>query len=324
MIMNDLVYDYFKLSRELIEGKSIDGTWRRDPYQITCACESGEIQAMKFNLKATRRLRFANSLVQIANMIHIAQHMDGCTVHLPAYWFLNSTSFRLSIGLKILIADKSPPEGITFAGAFFYLHSLLPICKNTKPNRYKILQEIKPYLNLGLSTNHPLGDKDLVIHVRYGDIFSEQKVHPGYGQPPFSYYKKVIESDSWDRIYVVFEDLKNPVINLILDYCINNDIRSDVVSGELKSDIDFLLRARNIVAGRGTFMAGVLALSDCVQQVYIFDSGFSTWGNLNPRVTKITDVTGEFKRAVLSNNWSNSESQRQLMCTYPVEHLGFS
>lgn len=46
-------------------------------------------------------------------------------------------------------------------------------------------------------------ESSLVIHVRGGDVFKSGEVHSGYAQPPLVFYRDIINSRSWGRVYVV-------------------------------------------------------------------------------------------------------------------------
>lgn len=161
----------------------------------------------------------------------------------------------------------------------------------------------------------------LVIHVRGGDVFSNQPSRR-YGQPPFAFYQLVIASHQWAGVTVVSEDTNNPVVDLIARYCDQRGIDLTQVSGSLLSDLSVLLGARHLVVASGTFGRTVVLLSEKVRHVYEFEK--SAWlYPLDNEVTlhRVSDVVGEYRDSVMADNWDNTEQQRLLMVQYPSSSL---
>lgn len=165
------------------------------------------------------------------------------------------------------------------------------------------------------------GSKVLTIHVRSGDVFGPRKP-PRYGQPPFSYYQIILQSKQWASVVLVYQDLNNPVVQVIIDYCAAKNIPLLTRSGELGNDLSALLGAEILVAGRGTFAPAIAGLSPHCRTVYYFEDKM----NVIPakpglRKIRVRDHAGDYRRQVLSKNWENSASQRELMVTYPSSSL---
>ena len=165
------------------------------------------------------------------------------------------------------------------------------------------------------------GDNVLTIHVRGGDVFGPRKP-AGYGQPPFSYYQLILESQKWERVDLVYQDMSNPVVRLIMDYCRAHKLPLETQSSDLPTDLTTLLGAENLVAGRGSFIPAVVGLSPHCKNVFYFEDKM----NVIPSVSginffQVRDATGDYRSHVLSNNWENSSEQRQLMTTYPLSSL---
>ena len=113
-----------------------------------------------------------------------------------------------------------------------------------------------------------------------------------------------------------------PVLEPLIEECIRRSIRVETQSGTLKEDLELLLMATTIAAGRGSFIPQIVGLSKCIKNVYFFENGF---GLAAPkpriRITRVTDTDGRYLSGVLSNNWRNTQEQRQLMVSYPAESL---
>ena len=172
-------------------------------------------------------------------------------------------------------------------------------------------------------TGVALPPSHLVIHLRGGDVFGPRKP-ASYGQPPLAFYETLLKHEAWTGVTVVHQDDKNPVLAPLLGACESRGIQVTTYSGEIQDDINQLLRASTLVAGRGTFMSAIVGLSRTVQRVFYFHDKFA----LHPPVAgvdiiRISDEQGAYVRDVLSNNWENSDYQRDLMLTYPESNLGF-
>ena len=53
---------------------------------------------------------------------------------------------------------------------------------------------------------------NLYIHIRSGDIFSQNGGHPYYVQPPLDYYKNIITAKKWNKIFIIYEDDKKRAV----------------------------------------------------------------------------------------------------------------
>lgn len=165
------------------------------------------------------------------------------------------------------------------------------------------------------------GPKILTIHVRGGDVFGP-RTPSSYGQPPLSFYALVIDSQEWEKVTVVHQDMSNPTLQGILDHCASSEIPVATHCGTDTQDVSALLSAEHIVAGRGTFIPAVAGLSPFCRSVYFFEDKCA----IEPPRESITmfrvaDFIGEYRESVLSGNWKNSKEQRDLMVEYPVSSL---
>lgn len=161
----------------------------------------------------------------------------------------------------------------------------------------------------------------LVIHLRGGDVFGPRKP-ASYGQPPLSYYTLILDSSDWAGVTIVHGDWENPVLGPLIEACEVRGRRAHLQSGLLPADMEVLLTGSTLVAGRGTFMPAVVGVSRFASKVFFFHDKFS----VDPPVAgleiiRIRDVEGTYVRDVLSNNWENSDYQRNLMLTYPQSNL---
>lgn len=267
--------------------------------------------------------RFGNSIIQLKNVLNLAVALSIPVVVLPEYWYLKER-FTTRNGIAVINCKKGLSEELSgktvLSGDFFHRkHFVNKIVHEPLP-----LHSFLDRTSFLMAFDESLGDKDLVMHVRSGDVFIEgQAVHSGYGQPPLSYYEKILCSRQWKSVSIVYEDDRNPVILPLIELARKHVGDVFPISGTLKSDITYLLRAQVLVASSGTFLPGISELSTNLKKVYGFNNTFEH-SDAQIEFINVEDVPGHYVQAVMNNNWENSEEQRALMLTYPASNLAYS
>ncbi|MCJ2048975.1 discoidin domain-containing protein [Methylobacterium sp. J-070] len=223
--------------------------------------------------------------------------------------------------------DPLPTDGYFLSGMFFdvKIQKLAGELEQAE-SRHILTNYIRPLFNrLPSQFTEKPGDQ-LLIHIRSGDIFSTW-VAPHYPQPPLAFYKMVIrrllDEKRISSIKMVFENRLNPVIAELEAHILELGIPLTTQSGTLADDVAALVNGRYLVFGLGTFGPGVCHLSDHVEQVFFFASGWPQHFRGIPTIGKITevlDVAGDYTKV---GEWDNSPARRQLMIDYPVEKLAF-
>ena len=103
------------------------------------------------------------------------------------------------------------------------------------------------YIDLNIINNYNIDfDNDLVIHIRSGDILGNLKL---YTQPPYYFYKKIIEDNNYPNIFIISENKGNPIINKLL----NNFKNIKFISNSSDIDLKILLKSKNLVTSNSTF-----------------------------------------------------------------------
>ncbi len=294
---------------------------RSDPYAVhlgkgaTPESFDGRVDALRIH----RLERFSNSLAQLCHASHLARRIGARVLEVPDAWYLRRGSTRLADGLEVVNGlSHFPPEHTRLEGRFFYCHTLGALAHPMAGFR-SLLQQLRPAMTLALE-GEALPDDHLVVHIRCGDIF-DRHPHPGYYQPPLAFYTLVLQQRAWGHVHLVFEDFGNPVVLALQQHCRSLGLEVTLHSWGLERDIAFLVRGRHFVAGRGTFMQGVVALSPHARTVYSFwpfdpDHGWGLDGVTN---VLIEDRKGRYLRKL--RPWRNSRLQRAFMLAYPERLL---
>ena len=160
---------------------------------------------------------------------------------------------------------------------------------------------------------------ELYIYIRSGDIFI--KPHPPYVQPPFCYYKKILDNYEFKKIYLIAQNKNNPVINKLLKdfpYIIYN-------KQQLEVDISKLVHAYNLAGGGiSTFFSSILELNINLQILFIFSLKEKPL-NISEKKNLIKFLYSRIKiLTMFSTNdynkimfpWNNTKYQRSFMNSY--------
>ena len=161
---------------------------------------------------------------------------------------------------------------------------------------------------------------ELYIHVRSGDIFNGLLpiyYAPSYAQPPFCFYKKIIEANNFSNIYLISEDKLNPVV----DQLINKYPKIIYNNNKIEKDISSLIYAYNIIASSSSFLSATIKLNDNLKYYWEYDNMRINDKYLHMHHSlfyysrKYTIFRMEpsdiYKRKMY--NWINSQEQRNIM-----------
>ena len=175
---------------------------------------------------------------------------------------------------------------------------------------------------LGLPMPEELTDDTLVIHFRSGDAFSERP-HGALGQPPLSFYEKVIEHESPAKVILVCENLANPVIERVRSLIDSRGIPVSVSSSGFRQDLAILLGAQILVTANGTLAEALLLLSPRIKRWVSFGGNFRPYFRRRAldSTVSVVDLSGEYSRAIMKGNWQNSPAQREMMLNFPGDNL---
>ena len=274
---------------------------------------------------------FGNCLIQYLLTIGIARNLNLKYIKLPRLdrsEVIALTEPLLCEDITFIPADAPlPPDGYFLSGMFFDIpiQSLAGTLEQ-KETREIIDSYIRPLFNK-LPTRIDKKPTDrLLIHIRSGDIFSTW-VAPHYPQPPLGFYQLVIQRLIAEKritsIKLVFENRLNPVIAELEAYISGIGVPLTTQSGSLVDDVAALVDGSYLVFGLGTFGPAVCHLSNHIEQVFYFASGWPQHFKGIPTIGKIVevlDVEGSYTKV---GEWDNSPERRKLMIDYPIEHLAF-
>ena len=259
--------------------------------------------------------RFGNNFIQFKNSLKFAKVLGIDAVGIPENDFIvpqsldGFSNFSSERGTSefdyLLVSDFWPWPSKTYYQMFGHQHesSILPILRKS----------------INLVAVDGISSEDLTVFLRSGDIFTE-KPNPNYGQPPLSFFRKVIEENTWKKVFLMAEDDSNPTLTELLDFCYQHGISHQLVRRGMRGDFEFLLGSTNLCFGYTSLIPALAQLSTNLLKAFSFETRIWTEG---VQIVQIKDEIGTYKDSILDNNWKNSSDQLKLMLSYPLENLAY-
>jgi len=263
--------------------------------------------------------RLGNSIIQLGNALQTAKTLGSTRIKYFRWDAIQNAAIRFD-GVVVSMLKTSKPTN----GEITKLIWRTQAFKSGAIN-FELQEDRPPSWAQGLST--ALGRENaaietaplqLTIHLRSGDVF-EQAPHPAYGQPPYAFYRRVLEHKRWKLVHIATEDDKNPCLADIQQWCDENGVAVSVSGATLSQTLDVLGASSHIAIGTGTFVPAVQLLDNNPRTFYVFANDphplLLCKGN---RVFLVEDITRSYCTEVMQMNWANTERQRWLMKNYPV------
>lgn len=167
----------------------------------------------------------------------------------------------------------------------------------------------------------------IAIHLRGDDVFgrgvaNHYGIPSGYVQPPFCFYKKVlnhiIQSKPQVRVVLLAQDDLNPVLQVLSDYLMGMDVLLDVEFASLPRTIMLLRHATEVISSRGTFVVANLAGARKYPNVYYFrDEECKYLGSLMSCFMKRHIVKDSLSKYTRQGDWMCLPHQIKMMLNYP-------
>ena len=229
-----------------------------------------------------------------------------CTVK-NAVWTLSNGNLFFDVGIiEKYFSDNENNKPITdynldLTNFFDDLDKLKNIPYEVfQKNKKETIDLLKKALIIKAKDINILDENDIVVHIRSGDLFLQERSFSFYTPPPLSYYTNILNNIKYNKIIIVSEDKKNPVIDELLKLYSNSIYSKNC----LKDDIRIILGAKNIINSVGSFIPSLIMLSSNISKVY------GTWL-----------YEKELEKYYVCNKhgtWKNTKIQRDYMLNYQL------
>ena len=205
---------------------------------------------------------FGNSIAILNKLLFYCEIISCKTIILDKdiFWYIkNPTKIgKSNISIKVGERIDYKNNSSLYYDSLSLFYSIFDIKPEIRINL--IRKEIIKNLNkINVDKN------DLYIHIRSGDIFIYP--HWPYAQPPLCFYKKILNNNKYNKIYLIAQDKNNPIIKTILkEY--SNVI---YIQNSLKEDISYLINAYNIVASISSFLNSIIQLNYNLKTIFDYN-----------------------------------------------------
>lgn len=224
-------------------------------------------------LKIKRTGRFGNNVYQVYNAILFANQIGIKTIDVSELGIFlmfqkQFHSYACSNGITLVNGVKTNKNVIL--GKFFHPHDFAGY--EFKPDYSLATSVFSDIRNaMGLPEKNTTA-RNLVCHIRSGDIFIREKPKENYTQPPASFYIKAVEEnfDGHDTVVVVYEDTNNPAVKVLCNWLEQQKIPFSKQSKKITQDIVTISNAKTVVCGKGTFVPMIVGLSGTINTVIYF------------------------------------------------------
>lgn len=254
--------------------------------------------------------RLGNNIIQLMNILHISLYYHH-SVRLLNHAFFDLTCVNDLISEHITFDTQNDIE-LTDPNNFFSRHiKNIPI-EVYNVNIEKVISILRSIFIIKKAL--VLDPKDVVLHIRSGDIF-DRYPHPGYIVPPLSYYINILDNNVFNKVIIITEDTRNPVINKLIELYPNIIYKKQ----SLVDDIQTILGAHNVVMSVGTFIPSLLLFSDNIKNVYkssYINNLFINNNNINIHNTDLDEYRSKM------SPWKNTPEQQDIILTFPVKETG--
>jgi len=263
-------------------------------------------------------LRFGNSILQLINVFALAERYGLRRIRLPGQHLLYQGT--RAGDAKLLWNGERRFSDLALSGYFLHMRALMPPL-DAGTQRRIVDDCVRPLLARDLLHGDPrVGEDDLVMHFRGGDVFDSEDIRsPGYWQPPLAYYLAAFEHDCPRRVWLVSEDRRNPTVAGVEEALRLRGVEVIVQSGALLDDLRVLLSTRRLVTAIGTFGQAVALLSSRIETFYQFlRQPNHVLALKGVRVVSAYDAKGEFM-ATVAARWGARPEDLAMMMSYPVD-----
>lgn len=226
--------------------------------------------------------RLGNNIHQLHNCILIGLYYN-CNIRFPSHNFFTKTYIQLhNLPVYHTITDPSN---------FFYKKNIDNIDEILfSKNNERALDILRDCFVIKGDSIPALGDNDVVIHIRSGDIFTTF-IQELYWQPPLSFYVNLLNKRKFTNVYLLSEDNANPCVDILLELFPNIQYKQNTLEGDIK----IILAAKTIISSHGTFVNELVKMSKNIQRIRRYSNK-----------TYIEFMTP----------WKNTEEQRHIMLTF--------
>jgi hypothetical protein len=161
----------------------------------------------------------------------------------------------------------------------------------------------------------PLTEQDAVAHIRGGDVFNDQHVHPRYGQPAMEYYAQAVRRfpEQVARLVLLSEDNSNPVFVAISPSTPGFEKLKVIKKLPTFEDVMILSMCAKVFIGAQSTWSYIVKGSPNLETLFVpYSEPYVGLKSPQARVFK-WEVDEKY---LVHTEWRNTEAQRQQMISF--------
>jgi hypothetical protein len=203
--------------------------------------------------------RNGNNFIQLINACIFAEKEEYNIIEFPNHSLFIKNKIEIS---NTIYKKKNDYIDIINNNFYFYLIN--------KPEIYYfsfIKHIFDKYIKLYLINFNNLNiiRDQLCIHIRGGDVF-QSHIH-FYAQPPLFFYDQILDENKHIiNPRIISEDKLNPCVNQLI-----NKYNCIYIKQNLNTDLEYLINAKILCFGYGTFSIIILLLNNNIDKLYLPD-----------------------------------------------------
>ena len=275
--------------------------------------EKNESNINKINrIFLQQKYKFGNQILLINMVIYYCEILGCKKIILDKKWnwFIKKKIKYKKYKMVIEVGDKKDfkYDIIDNSANFFYYSKILKPELRIEIIKNEIIRNI-PFIKTNLN--------DLYIYIRSGDIFTKGGICRFYSQPPLCFYKNIIDNFSFNKIFIIAKDSKNPIIDELIKQYENIIFKIN----NIPLDIAQIIYAYNLVGGISTFFNVILRLNENVRVLFEYNIDVIyakiihfhyTFYNLPKKINIFRmNPSDEYRNKMYP--WKNTKLQRYLM-----------
>ena len=256
-------------------------------------------------------MRFGNHLIALNNAIYFCEILKCREILVDdSVKFIKNEIFYRKFNISIKFGHNADcyKQGVVCAKSSLFYG---PFKIKIPEHRFFVFQEEF----LSNVPKYESNENDLYIHIRSGDIFSTF-IHGNYAQPPLCFYEFIINNFHFEKIFIISEDKRNPVIDVLL----NKYTNIKFLHQDFSHDVSYIINAQNLIISSSSFSLNLARLSSKLKNLFVYDitpkEEKEYWliddnkynENLKKFVMKVSD---KYKSEMFP--WISNEKQKYLM-----------
>ena len=213
--------------------------------------------------------RTGNTMICLQNAIDYCLNKNISIIEFPNIQWQSSCVDTMLKSRKIYLIDNCKEDDNIDIESCSFIFFYKPM--TTFERRIEIVHKyIRPVYNINPVK---LDDNDLVILLRSGDVF--HRPHYAYTQPPLSFYIEVIESKSWNKIYLLTEQKNNPCFEKLISkydnivHFLDDQTRINGNGHKFDDDFNHMIGCKNLIASSTSLSPFVIQMNLDIKNVYV-------------------------------------------------------